>query len=336
LQGANVGVRGGLGVLDLTTLGYALRLRWEWLSRMEPERLWVALPRKQEAIVQAMFRASVTVQVGMGNAALFWRNRWLDGSAIADFAPDVSAAVSPRLRRARTVAGALVNMQWIRDDSGSLSTQALSQYVVLWERIQGVQLIANVEDRFVWKWTATQQYSAASAYRAFFHDQCGLPVAWTLAKTLTPARCKFFIWLSLLGRCWTSARLQRRNLQNSDPCILCSQADELMPHLMMQCVFSGEVWFQILRAGGFQHLAPMLGEQWPDWWLRRRKQVQKDHRKGSDTMVVLIAWRLWKERNQRVFDQVSVQAPQLAVAILEEGRTWLQAGFQALVEWLHA
>jgi hypothetical protein len=113
---------GGLGVLDLTTLGYALRLRWEWLSRMEPERLWVALPRKQEAIVQAMFRTSVTVQVGMGNAALFWRNRWLDGSAIADFAPDVSAAVSPRLRRARTVAGALVNMQWIRDDSGSLST----------------------------------------------------------------------------------------------------------------------------------------------------------------------------------------------------------------------
>jgi hypothetical protein len=27
-----------------------------------------------------------------------------------------------------------------------------------------------------------------------------------------------------------------------------------------------------------------------------------------------------------------VQAPQLAVAILEEGRTWLQAGFQAPVE----
>jgi hypothetical protein len=103
------------------------------LSRTEPDGLWVALPRKQEAVVQAMFRASVTVQIGMGNAALFWRDRWLDGSAIAGLAPDVCAAVSPRVRRARTVAEALVHMQWIRDISGSLSTQALSQFVALWE-----------------------------------------------------------------------------------------------------------------------------------------------------------------------------------------------------------
>jgi predicted SAM-dependent methyltransferase len=109
-----------------------------------------------------------------------------------------------------------------------------------------------------------------------------------------------------------------------------------MSHLLLQCAFSMKVWFRILRVGGFQYLAPMPDEQWPDyWWLRRRKQVQKDQRKGFDAMVVLVTWRLWKERNQRVFDHVSVQAPQLAVAVLE-GRAWLQAGFQALVEWLDA
>jgi hypothetical protein len=135
----------------------------------------------------------------------------------------------------------------------------------------GVQLVATVEDRFIWKWTASQQYSAASAYRAFFHGQCGLPGARTLAKTRAPACCKFFIWLSLLDRCWTSARLQCHNLQNSGPRILCCQADELMSHLLLQCAFSREVWFRILRVGGFQYLAPMPDEQWPDWWLRRRK-----------------------------------------------------------------
>jgi hypothetical protein len=30
---------GGLGILELTTLGYALRLRWEWQSRTMPDRL---------------------------------------------------------------------------------------------------------------------------------------------------------------------------------------------------------------------------------------------------------------------------------------------------------
>jgi hypothetical protein len=67
---------GGLGVLDLTTMGYALRLRWAWLSRAEPGRVWTALPSKTEAIVQAMFDASTSVQVGSGISALFWSDRW--------------------------------------------------------------------------------------------------------------------------------------------------------------------------------------------------------------------------------------------------------------------
>jgi hypothetical protein len=41
---------GGLGVLDLYTMGYALRLCWEWLQRAQPDRIWAALPSKQEKI----------------------------------------------------------------------------------------------------------------------------------------------------------------------------------------------------------------------------------------------------------------------------------------------
>jgi len=38
---------GGLGVLDLRFFGFALRLRWEWLARAEPERCWASLPAGQ-------------------------------------------------------------------------------------------------------------------------------------------------------------------------------------------------------------------------------------------------------------------------------------------------
>jgi hypothetical protein len=65
-------------VLDLTTLGYALRLRWEWLARTEPQHLWTQLPSHAERIVRAMFEVSVTVQLGDGARALFWSDRWLD------------------------------------------------------------------------------------------------------------------------------------------------------------------------------------------------------------------------------------------------------------------
>jgi hypothetical protein len=53
-------------VLDLATLGYALWLRWKWLARTDLERLWVALPHKNDPIVHAMFEASTSVQVGNG------------------------------------------------------------------------------------------------------------------------------------------------------------------------------------------------------------------------------------------------------------------------------
>jgi hypothetical protein len=42
---------GGLGVLDLMTLGYALCLCWEWLARMELTYLWASILSKCEHVV---------------------------------------------------------------------------------------------------------------------------------------------------------------------------------------------------------------------------------------------------------------------------------------------
>lgn len=68
---------GGWGILDLTTLGYVLRLRWEWLRRTNEKRIWISLPCKTERIVQQMFQISFMVQVGNGARTLFWVDRWL-------------------------------------------------------------------------------------------------------------------------------------------------------------------------------------------------------------------------------------------------------------------
>jgi hypothetical protein len=89
---------GGLRILDLATMGYAFRLRWEWLVLSDPQRLWMHLPNKAESIVHSMFQASVTVQVGDGARALFWSDRWLDGASIQQLTPEVVAYVHPSAR----------------------------------------------------------------------------------------------------------------------------------------------------------------------------------------------------------------------------------------------
>jgi hypothetical protein len=39
---------GSLSILDLTTLGYALRLHWEWLTQIEPDSLSTVVTSKPE------------------------------------------------------------------------------------------------------------------------------------------------------------------------------------------------------------------------------------------------------------------------------------------------
>jgi hypothetical protein len=60
-------------------------------------------------------------QIGSGISALFWSDRWLDGEAIPQLAPDLVQAVRGSVRKTRTVAQALQNASWISDISGSLS-----------------------------------------------------------------------------------------------------------------------------------------------------------------------------------------------------------------------
>jgi hypothetical protein len=101
----------------------------------------------------------------------------------------------------------LVVARWIQGIVGPPSVQALAQYITLWCRLQDVHL-TNESDRFTWKWSANQQYSAAGACWAFFHGQCGIAGAMELSKVRAPPTCKLFILLALLGRSWTSERLQ--------------------------------------------------------------------------------------------------------------------------------
>jgi hypothetical protein len=97
------------GQSDLAMMGYALRLQWEWLRRTEPDHIWTALPSDQDRILQAMFNASVTVQIGNGLQGKFWLDRWLHGEAIESSCPDLVLAVLKRVRKLRTVHQVLQN-----------------------------------------------------------------------------------------------------------------------------------------------------------------------------------------------------------------------------------
>lgn len=127
------------------------------------------------------------------------------------------------------------------------------------------------------------------------------------------------------GRAWTSERLQRHGLLNHGPCALCSQCPELLDHLLLTCVYSGEVWFKTLRRCGWQSLVPAAADFSIQWWLRSRKMVQKARRKSFDSLFILVTWHLWLERNARVFQGKSTAAHSLVSSIWQAADQWCLA-----------
>jgi hypothetical protein len=67
-------------------------------------------------------------------------------------------------------------------------------------------------------------------------------------------------------------------------------------------VVGREIWFKYLRRTGWHMLAPSTTDTFTSWWLRARKQVSKLRRAAFDSYIILLAWCIWWERNNRAFD----------------------------------
>jgi hypothetical protein len=92
------------------------------------------------------------------------------------------------------------------DIKGALTIPVLAQYVQVYQCLQAVQLTPAVEDTLHWRWSTDGVYSSRSAYAALLLGQSAVLGNKELWKTKAPNKCRFFIWLALLGRCWTVER----------------------------------------------------------------------------------------------------------------------------------
>lgn len=104
-----------------------------------------------------------------------------------------------------------------------------------------------MEDSLIWKWSSACQYSSSSSYKAMFLGQLALLGTKELWKVRASNEYKFFFWLAIQNKCWTSERPARHGLKNNGPCALCGQSDETISHLVLGCVYSRVIWSHGLR-----------------------------------------------------------------------------------------
>ncbi|OEL34948.1 hypothetical protein BAE44_0004033, partial [Dichanthelium oligosanthes] len=307
-------------------LGRALRLRWLWLSKVHELLTRSILPVHVDSITQAFFNASIRCEVGDGLSTLFWSDPWLDGQCLATSMPELVDVVPAQRRSRRTVASALQGQAWISDLIDPLTVPVIIQFLQLRQRLQGTVLDPTHQDGVVWKWCPSGQYSCSSAYQAFFLGQSALLGAKELWKVKVPNEFRFFFWLAIQDRCWTSDRLHRHGIQSNDSCALCCQHTETIDHLLLQCVYSREVWLKTLRRSSWQQLSPSPVDRLPGWWLHSRKLVAKARRKIFDSLCLLLTRHFWLERNNRVFRDANRLPGFLVDVIFDCSFLWARAG----------
>jgi hypothetical protein len=125
---------------------------------------------------------------------------------------------------------------------------------------------------------------------------------------------------------------KKRGPPHLERCPLCDQEEEMVRHILTSCVFARQFWFAILQPLNLANLTPTSSaSSFAEWWKRSEKRLQKQHRKGFNSLCILGAWILWKHRNACVFDGL---APNLQIAIQvfkDESQLWQFSGSRGLL-----
>jgi hypothetical protein len=127
---------GGLGLHNLRWLSAALRARWIWFQRTSDCKPWSGLDVAVSSDALALYRAATKIEVGSGASVLFWMDPWIQGHCVAALAPALLKLVRPGVVRSRTVLQGRENNAWVLDIAGTLTVDAVVQFLHLWPRIQ--------------------------------------------------------------------------------------------------------------------------------------------------------------------------------------------------------
>jgi hypothetical protein len=161
----------------------------------------------------------------------------------------------------------------------------------LFQLLDEVVLHQGTPDTHIWRLSASGQFSTKSAYKALFQGATIFDPANRVWKTWAPNKCRFFMWLVEHNRWWTVDKLARRGMEHPEHRLLCDQHPKTINHLLLSCVFTRQLWFELLLEVGLQQLTPLPSQDsFEDWWRQSSMRVQGQAREGFNSLVILGSW----------------------------------------------
>jgi predicted amidophosphoribosyltransferase len=129
-------------------------------------------------------------------------------------------------------------------------------------------------------------------------------------------------------RIFTADRLLRFGMQNQYFCPLCRRNLETPAHLFAECPWARQVWERTALLFHCPAIGAPDGDDRALSWAVT-KLAASDKRAAS--LIILVAWEIWRERNRRVFCNKELTVSGLTHLIADEANSWVLAGARHLV-----
>jgi hypothetical protein len=335
---------GGLGIRDLRRFNQALLGKWLWRFAHEEGAWWRSVLVAKYGSVWGgwhtgaissshgvglwkyicmgwqNFKRHTRFDPGEGSRIRFWDDVWCGDRPLKEAFPGLfniarlkEASIADNVERDNGVSQ--WNIQFLR----LIHDWEVEVLASFYHCLYSCKLREDGGDKLWWVPSRKGGFEVKSFYRALSgHGSISFP--WkSIWRSKAPPRVAFFAWTAARGKILTLDNLSRRGLVVVNRCWLCEADVESVDHLLLHCRVARALWDAFFSRFGLCWVMPStVKDLYASWWTGGRSRSAVVWK-----MVPLcIMWCIWRERNDRCFEDKSRSLEELLHLFFRTLFTW--------------
>jgi hypothetical protein len=131
-----------------------------------------------------------------------------------------------------------------------------------------------------------------------------------------------FSWTAALGKILTLDNLRKKRVIVIDRCCMCKMNGETVDHLLLHCEVAHALWYAILSRFSLSWVMPLrVIDLFACWWTGGRSRSAVVWK----MVPCCLMWCLWRERNDRQFEDKERTIEELISFFLHSLYSWTVA-----------
>ncbi|GJS33077.1 RNA-directed DNA polymerase, eukaryota [Tanacetum coccineum] len=316
-------LNGGLGVSSFFALNRALLLKWVWrfisgdgslwckviqaiygskfdLHVTDQPSIWCSILREVKSLKDSGFDFSshCKKRIGDGSCTSFWYDIWLaDAPLCVQFPRLFALELDKEIVVANKMRASSVSASFRRDVRDGAERQQ-------WDDLSSIMnsvVLSSSKDRWTCDLSGDGEFKV-KVIRNFIDDlflpSSDVETRWV---KFIPIKVNVFSWRARRDRLPTRVNLSRRGvLLDSHLCPLCNAAMEDVQHVFFRCDVARVVLRKICRWWDLDWQEICSFSDWDAWFLSFR--LSSRLKSILEGVFYVAWWRIWRLRNQLVFD----------------------------------